>query len=114
MTEFLIAESSVYAGTGLFDDPEIFLRLQYAGMQGPLGTAPGFASMDGTAVVIKYAVSIYGLHLYSIPCLTPIVPGNFFPTHAKMFNHSFLVVFIKGNRGFTLAAVAALLTDEYV
>lgn len=83
-------------------------------MQGPLRTAPGLTGMDGAAVIIKNAVAVYGLHLNGIAGLAPIFFSDLIPFHAEIFNHSYLVVVIKGNRGFALAAVAALLTDEYV
>lgn len=83
-------------------------------MQGPLGAAPRFAGVDGAAVVKEYTVPILGLHLYRVAGLAPICPGDLLTFHAKVPDHSFLVIYIQRNRGFPMAAVTALLADEYV
>lgn len=83
-------------------------------MQGPLAAAPGFACMDRTAVIIKYTMAIHSFHLYGIAGLAPILPGNFLPLHSEVPDHSFLIVLVKGYGGFSLAAVATLLTFKYV
>jgi len=64
-------------------------------MQGPLGAAPRFAGVDGATVIIEYTVAIHSLHLNGITALPPIFSDNFLPFHAKMLDHSFLVVFVK-------------------
>jgi hypothetical protein len=112
--ELFITEISVNPGTGFLDDLKIFPAFQNAWMQRPLSTAPRFPCMNGTAVIIENTVTVYCLHLNGISGLVPILFNNFMALHIKIFNHSFLVVRIQGNCGFALAAVAALLADEYV
>jgi hypothetical protein len=64
-------------------------------MQGPLRATPWLAAVYRTTVIIEDTMAIDNFHLDGIAVLAPISPGDFFTFHAKMFNHSILVVFIK-------------------
>lgn len=82
-------------------------------MQGPLGAAPGFTRMDCAAIIVEDAVTINCLHLNGVATLTPEFAGNIISCHPKVANHPLLVIFIKRDSSFSLAAITTLLADEY-
>jgi hypothetical protein len=76
-------------------------------MQRPLGTAPRSAIVHPAAIVIEYTVAIYDFHLYDVPRYPPVRLLYLVRPQLKSLYHPLLVVFIKGDGGFTMAAVAA-------
>ena len=112
-TEILIAHIPVYPWTGFFYNLIVFPVIEHAGMQWPLGAAPWFPGMDCASISKKNAMAINCQHLYGIAGLAPEPAGNHLPFQAQMFNHSFLIILVKRNGCFPLAAITTLLADKY-
>lgn len=78
-------------------------------MKGPLPASPRSPPVNAAAAlfVIKYTVTVNDFHLHYPIGDPPVSITHLFPAEAEFLNHSLLVILIKRDRGFSLAAVPA-------
>jgi hypothetical protein len=112
-TEFFVADVSVDSGAGVGNSVKVIFVGKNRRMQRPLGTAPRSAVVHPAAIVIKYTMAIYDFHLYDVPRYPPVRLLYLVRPQLKNLYHPLLVFFIKGDGGFTMAAVAAAGTGKY-
>jgi hypothetical protein len=64
--------------------------------------------VNGTALTIEYTVSVNGFHLHHLAADPEIPVLQFGPGKAQVSTQALKVPIVKGDRGFSVTAVAAL------
>lgn len=113
LTELLIGNVPVDAGTGFGDSVKIVLVLKDGRMQRPLAAAPRSAIVHFAAILIEDTVAIDRLHLHDIPRYPPIRLSDRVLISTQGLDHTFSIVGIQGNGGVAMAAITAPRTGKY-
>lgn len=93
---------------------EIAFVIQDGRMQWPLTAAPRPAIVHFAAILVKYAMAVDNLHLYSIARDPPKRLANLLLRLMQGFDHSFSIVCIQRNSGLAMTAGAAAGADKYL